>query len=581
MSYPGDFVRNYKIPRHKHQDNESRDINTPSTSSPLAKSLGVAKKPESPKTSVQARAVALEKRRLAEEKRKAAKSHVQRPQDLKMRQQTLGKRKNPNVGATTNKQKVRTKETSRDPIELLDRIWREMDEDNRRKKTEEETQVTPSPTGSPSAPHNNSTPTSANCLRLTRHELMTAPRDDSLIRRFLTKPGLMERILGYKMLNSRVDPFEIMRLPAKLNECQLPDGADVDYGVKFVDVIQPPASTSKVQLPTSAPIRVDARRGPRTPEGSPNQDPDDTALSTDEWPTHSPNQSKLMEPTKSPIHSNAKEERLSSSRAEILQTVSHATNTPIDQVEKIIGEDLQNAIGRVDRSVLLGSLKDAIRNVTEAPNATNSPALTGACDMEDSSTDSNASASGHNSPLLPPPPPPPIDSPVDQMHRTATTQPAISYESPRPVLQYPRWEPPSYITEPNSFNVSVPSSIHQPANVMIPQYGTPPFARIPAPIAPPPSRPVIDISRPPPIHRTPDYYQAPLPQPTPYNHTYFQRFNGPPTIRGPYQHPPVPYNQPVQHPHPSAFSRPIPQPEQTVFKTLINALQIQPPNHYR
>ncbi|KAI6178468.1 hypothetical protein M3Y98_00504000 [Aphelenchoides besseyi] len=580
MSYPGDFVRNYKIPRNKHQDIEPRDINTPSTSSPLAKSLSVSKKPESPKTGVQARGVALEKRRSAEEKRKATRSHVQEPQNLKSQQQNLGKRKNANVGATANKRKTRTKEASRDPIELLDRIWREMDEDDRRKKTEEDTRVTPSPTGSPSAPHNNSTPKSANCLRLTRHELMTAPRDDSLIRRFLTKPGLMERILGYKMLNSRVDPFEIMRLPAKLNECQLPDGADVDYGVKFVDFVQPPASTSKVPSATSAPIRVNARRGPRTPEGSPNQDADDTALSTDEWPTHSPNQSKVMEQTKSPIHSNVKEERLSSSRAEILQTVSHATNTPIDQVEKIIGEDLQNAIGRVDRSVLLGSLKDAIRNVTEAPNATNSPALTGACDMEDSSTDSNASGSGHNSPLLPPPPPPPIDSPVDQMHKAATTQPAVSYENPRPILHYPRWEPPPpYISEPNSFNTSVPSSINPQPNIMVPQYAAPSFAQAPVPIAVPP-RSVIDISRPPPIHRTPDYYQAPLPQPTPYNHSYFQRFNGPPTIRGPYQHP-VPYSQPIQHPHPSAFSQPIPQPEQTVFKTLINALQIQPPNHYR
>lgn len=77
-----------------------------------------------------------------------------------------------------------------------------------------------SPTASPFFQAATPIPSAASAPKLTRYELMNAPKDDTIFRAFLTKPNLMERILGYKMQNSRVDTYEFMRKPAKLDECQ-------------------------------------------------------------------------------------------------------------------------------------------------------------------------------------------------------------------------------------------------------------------------------------------------------------------------------------------------------------------------
>lgn len=76
-----------------------------------------------------------------------------------------------------------------------------------------------SPTASPFLQAATPTP-SAMTPKLTQHELLNVPRNDPIFKTFLSKPGLMERILGYKMLHSRVDTYEVMKKPVKLDECQ-------------------------------------------------------------------------------------------------------------------------------------------------------------------------------------------------------------------------------------------------------------------------------------------------------------------------------------------------------------------------
>lgn len=49
---------------------------------------------------------------------------------------------------------------------------------------------------------------------------------------------------------------------------------------------------------------------------------------------------------------------------ELLRHFSNVTNTPVSQLAEYIGEDLQNAMNRLDRKVLLSTLKNALQNVT-------------------------------------------------------------------------------------------------------------------------------------------------------------------------------------------------------------------------
>lgn len=98
--------------------------------------------------------------------------------------------------------------------------------------------------------------------------------------------------------------------------------------------------------------------GPKTPPGSPNHEPDDTGLSTDEWHTqhslrspvssHHSKQEQFKEPSPYHVHKPIDDlnDKEFSSRAELLQTFSQATNTPVEKLEELIGADLQHAFGK-------------------------------------------------------------------------------------------------------------------------------------------------------------------------------------------------------------------------------------------
>lgn len=64
-----------------------------------------------------------------------------------------------------------------------------------------------------------STPTpNSNTRPLTRLELSRCDPDELLMKRFLEKPGFMERLLGYKMLKGRVDSHIVMRSHIRLDD---------------------------------------------------------------------------------------------------------------------------------------------------------------------------------------------------------------------------------------------------------------------------------------------------------------------------------------------------------------------------
>lgn len=63
---------------------------------------------------------------------------------------------------------------------------------------------------------------------LTKIELMKNGDDSQFINAFLQKNGLMERILGYKMTQGRVESYEVMKHVVDLDSC-----ASEPYEVNF------------------------------------------------------------------------------------------------------------------------------------------------------------------------------------------------------------------------------------------------------------------------------------------------------------------------------------------------------------
>lgn len=140
------------------------------------------------------------------------------------------------------------------PVELIDRIWQEMDDDEKRVEDDVAERGASfgsnvsvnlhlyafvdigNPPSGASGVYASIRASGTSTPRLTRYELMSAPRDDTLIHAYAKKPGLMERILSCefslikgkrhyieivdKMLHARVDTYEVMRKGAHLEGCR-------------------------------------------------------------------------------------------------------------------------------------------------------------------------------------------------------------------------------------------------------------------------------------------------------------------------------------------------------------------------
>ncbi|CAD5206711.1 unnamed protein product [Bursaphelenchus okinawaensis] len=149
---------------------------------------------------------------------------------------------------------------NKDPIELLDSIWKEMEEDDMKKKHKRSDKDGCTPNGSPLYQHA-ATPTPGTSQpKFTKYELLSAPKDDTVLKRLMNKSGLMERILAFKIKHSKMDSYRNIRVHGRLDECVMPDDQSVDYGTpRFQTEI------NQQKGPQTPP-----GRGPQTPPGSPD-----------------------------------------------------------------------------------------------------------------------------------------------------------------------------------------------------------------------------------------------------------------------------------------------------------------------
>lgn len=175
--------------------------------------------------------------------------------------------------------------------------------------------------------------------------------------------GLMETILGFKMLKGRVEPYS-HETYASMRKFD-PHSHRIPTQIMKYEPANSPANNDKTGFP---------RRGPKTPPGPGPKTPPGSPISQASNRPSSPrsdikqSSSPLLEPPPSfPIFSgNDGAESNIDEKAALLKEMSELTNTPIKQLENFIGDDLQKAIGKVDRSILFSTLKDALRNIGQA-----------------------------------------------------------------------------------------------------------------------------------------------------------------------------------------------------------------------
>ncbi|KAI1730835.1 hypothetical protein Ddc_03552 [Ditylenchus destructor] len=343
-------------------------------------------------------------------------------------------------------------------------------------------------------------PSSTTLRPLTRNGLIGYDDDESMVQRFMQKSGLMERLIGYKMMRGRLESYTTIRANGyNLDDCVV--GYD-DNGEKPMpepiqvtsssDVARPLASKclfpANQSTPSTPPVHsttqtpeLTARRGPRTPPGSPPRQAVDTeaedanstrssrgsisqvemtpppppppmdnectplppppkfpdlgnpvrastsANASAQWKTQSLNKTAYNKDTAC----NARE-----GSRRLLEQMAQATSTPVPQLEELLGHELQSAMGRMDKNVLLDALKNALKSaaggqmtqngyldVTEdrSPQKRKSPNTSGTRPMDDSEMDismdsensgpqvsnlKSTDTTTYVSPLLPPPPPP-------------------------------------------------------------------------------------------------------------------------------------------------------------------------------
>ncbi|KHN71143.1 hypothetical protein Tcan_02468 [Toxocara canis] len=109
--------------------------------------------------------------------------------------------------------------------------------------------------------------------QLTREELERQHVDNSACYAFLRKDGLMERLLGHKMLTGRVDSHVALGyLPFDPND-QAPSRKPNYTSTAFDDF-------PKICEPPPVAIAVEERRGPRTPPGSPGRQDNSSLMSS-------------------------------------------------------------------------------------------------------------------------------------------------------------------------------------------------------------------------------------------------------------------------------------------------------------
>uniref|UniRef100_A0A0M3HTQ5 WH2 domain-containing protein n=1 Tax=Ascaris lumbricoides TaxID=6252 RepID=A0A0M3HTQ5_ASCLU len=322
--------------------------------------------------------------------------------------------------------------------------------------------------------------------QLTREELERQHVDNSACYAFLRKDGLMERLLGHKMLTGRT-------------------------GTSFDDF-------PKICEPPPVAIAVEERRGPRTPPGSPGHQDNSSLISSRGAASASPS----SPPPPPPPEEITETKKMSGESTSLIAEMAELTKLPHSQLAECLGEELQNAMKQVDQAVLLNTLKDALikvgrRNVAELDGSKASPEAKEECaavarrpqsPMQISSPPVEMDIESDKSvetceQVLPPPPPAPSTPPADaQLNANPTLSGPGPTNVPVPpppcVLPTPPPPPPVVLppAPPPQVIVSTAAAIAVPPTVTLVTAVSAPPVMIP-PFSGPPPLPFVPTKPPP------------------------------------------------------------------------------------
>ncbi|KAM3721887.1 Synaptic defective enhancer [Dirofilaria immitis] len=300
------------------------------------------------------------------------------------------------------------------PGELFDRILDSMvNPPKERKKDAPQDDVDEAgPSGM--AVNISSSPPKRSTSGLTREDLERHQNDDSSCYAFMQREGLMERLLGHKMLTGRVDshialgflPFDPKDNSPSRNRKNSSSKVD-----DFPTICEPP--------PVG--IANEERRGPKTPPGSPGHDANSSMLSSGGVGSASPSSPPPPPPIDETVAFSREGGKLNMEETpDLIAEMAELTKLPHNQLAECLGEELQKAMKQVDHKVLLETLKDALLKVgkknDDQQDGQNQPVSKEDMRMYPVEMDleSNKSVSG-NGVLLPPPPPAPLTPPSPNM----------------------------------------------------------------------------------------------------------------------------------------------------------------------
>uniref|UniRef100_A0AAF5Q2I9 Uncharacterized protein n=1 Tax=Wuchereria bancrofti TaxID=6293 RepID=A0AAF5Q2I9_WUCBA len=315
---------------------------------------------------------------------------------------------------TQDHQQTSTHSRKSKPGELFDRILDSMvnPPKERKKDTPQDDVDEAGPSGM--AANVISSPPKRSTSGLTREDLERHQNDDSSCYAFMQREGLMERLLGHKMLTGRVDSHVVLGFLPFDPKDNLPSRNRKNSNSKVDDfpiICEPP------------PVGVanEERRGPKTPPGSPGHDANSSVLSSRGVGSASPSSPPPPPPVdETLVLSGEGSKPKMEETPDLIAEMAELTKLPHNQLAECLGEELQKAMKQVDHKVLLETLKDALLKVgkknDDQQDGQNQTASKEDIHMYPVEMDleSNKSVSG-NGVLLPPPPPAPLTPPSPNM----------------------------------------------------------------------------------------------------------------------------------------------------------------------
>ncbi|VDN06662.1 unnamed protein product [Thelazia callipaeda] len=331
------------------------------------------------------------------------------------------------------------------PGELFDRILDSMvNPPKERKKGTSQDDGEPGPSNIPTTANANSSkkPVSG----LTREDLERHQNDNSACYAFMQREGLMERLLGHKMLTGRVDSHVVLgflpfdpkdTLPCKNHKNSCSKGED------FSSNCDPQPNT----------FINEERRGPKTPPGSPGHDADSSMLSSRGVGSASPSSPPPPPPADETVLPSSNDAKIKENEtSDLIAEMAELTKLPHSQLAECLGEELQNAMKQVDHKVLLETLKDALLKVGKKSDEEKDGQQVLKDDIHlhtvEMDLESNKSSIVNNI-VLPPPPPAPRTPPSSlvpslPMGISSATVPMAPSILPTPPL------PPLVMLHPNA-----------------------------------------------------------------------------------------------------------------------------------